>query len=367
MEATPVISPSEQAGQTPGRYPSVVITLPFEPALTPKHQLDTSLKAACSQAERQLLSAYSRHMSLTVTHQLEQLIHGLNFSTHKKSIALLASPETAKILYLDIPVDTQVLVDADFHIRDLAAPVDTNVPYLVLLLSGHTSKMFHFDGAKLKLIKSNTLRSVYAYMHQLPEKVANFTDTASMKEQLLDKFLHHMDQGLSIILEAYSLPVFVIGTDKVVGHFSSITHNARQIAVYIHKNCMRATEADLDGILRPYLDNWRIIRQQMALKHIELALETGKLTSGLEAVSNSVNTHNNRLLIVEKNFTGAASQQQPSDGSRQAKPAQPSQPFYIAAPVDSIIEKVLACGGQVEWVDEGQLEDQGHIALVRYY
>jgi hypothetical protein len=334
--------------------PSVVITLPFNPKMTPKGQLDTALKEASGKAERELMSRYPRQAALPVIHQLQKMLSELNYSTHKKSIVLLVSPETEKVMYLDNPLETQVLIDSDFRIRDLTTTSQTNVQYLVLLLSGRVSRMYHSDGSGLKLIKNNRLKTVYAYLNEVPEKTANFSDPDARKQVMLDKFLHHMDEGLTTILDAYPLPVFVAATDKVLGHFSRITRNDRHIAAYIHKNCIGAKESDILETLQPYLRDWGLVRQQMALKHIDIAIETGKLVSGVEDVAKAARTRNNRLLIVEKDYTDSVGSPVPGE-------------FYVHDRVDAIVKKVLENGGQVEWVDPGQLDSLGHIALIRYY
>ena len=325
--------------------------------MTPKSQLESSLKAALATAERRLLQQYTRQRALPVIRQLGQLIATLNYATHKRSLALFVSPETSSTLYFDEPVDKKVLVDSDFRVLDLAATRDTNVPYFALLLSGRQSKMYQSDGLRLKLIKSNGLKPAYAYTHQLPEKVANFSDPAARKEDLLDKFLHHMDEGLSTILDGCPLPVFVIATDRVAGRFSRITRNARHIALYIQKNCLNDTVEELLGTLQPYQNDWRIVRQQMVLKHVEIALETGKLSSGIEAVDKAAHGKNSRLLVVERDF-GVPFGPTFSENNKA---------FYLHDHVDAIVKKVLENGGQVEWVSEGLLADKGHIALIRYY
>lgn len=331
--------------------PEVVITLPFQATMKPKEQLEVLLKQLAAQAERKLLQAYRSTYVLPVIDQLRSLIKDVNYSSHKANLLLLASADTAKALYLDLPLLPGVRVDEDFCLRDLVAPTDARVPYLVLLLSGQLSKMFHSDGVQLTLIKNNVFKPAYANAYVMEKEVGQ----APEKDHLLDKFLHQMDAGLSQVLEAWPLPVFVIGNEKVTGHFAGITRNGRQIAAYIHKNCVHSALPELEEVLEPYLSNWRFIREQMALRHLELALECGKLTSGLENVKKTANGRNARLLIIEKGFTGHILH--PGDAA----------PFYLHTEVDPIIERVLLAGGKVEWVEEGQLGHHGHIALVRYY
>ena len=85
--------------------------------------------------------------------------------------------------------------------------------------------------------------------------------------------------------------------------------------------------------------------------------EAGKsqrLTIGMSEVWKEAMHHNGKLLVVERGFH--------FDGF------QPHNPYsYVKDAVDEIIEKVLESGGDVEFVKEGKLTDQGQIALVRFY
>jgi ribosomal protein L7Ae-like RNA K-turn-binding protein len=357
MKAAAILEKPKHRLHTLAYAPSLVITLPFEPKTTPKGEIDLILKDALAHATRQLMAEYPRATALPILSKLQQMIVGLNWSTHKKSVALFVSSESEKIMYLEQSLKPQVLVDSSFRIRDLTIDPAEKIQFLVLLLSGRQSKMFRSDGTRLKLIKNNSLKPIYSYYNDIAEPAGNFSDPASRKQVMLDKFLHHMDEGLSIVLNAFPLPVFVIGTKKVLGHFSGLTHNDRHIAVYIHRNCIRAKEQELQQFIQPHLDDWNNLRQKIALKHVNSALEAGKLVTGIEAVSKEVINRNNRLLIVEHNWS------EPSGHTT----IQPSGKFYLRDRVDGVIEKVLEHGGQVEWVDEGRLDGLNHIALVKYY
>jgi hypothetical protein len=142
---------------------------------------------------------------------------------------------------------------------------------------------------------------------------------------MLDKFLQHMDADLSIVLKAYPLPVFVLGDSRVAGHFSKITHNEKSIAGYIHKDQLEAKEQQLLEYLRPYVMDWQKVKQQDAFRQVEKDFIDPDLPDALP------------------------------------------QAFYIKDTVDSIIQKVLENGGDVEWVDKDRLKEYGHIALIQHY
>lgn len=336
---------STQPGEPVGE---IVLTMPFEATMTPRGCLEADLKGLAAQAERQLLQRHTRADALPVIRQLHKLMAGLNYATHKKSLALFITARSARALYFDAPVTARVQVDQAFDLRDLVPPSDSPAPYLVLLLSGRLSRMFHSDGRRLRLIKENAVEHLF-------DAEMEFTDAAQEKRYLVEAFLRKMDIGLSQVLEAWRLPVFVIGNEKMAGHFAAITRNGRQIAAYIHKNGAHASMSQLQDMLSPYLDDWQAIREQMALRQIDQALECGKLTTGLTAVARVAGGRNARVLILEKGFSGPA-----------ITPASDT-PFYYRHEVDPIIEKVLQAGGRVDWVEPGQLTALGHIALIRYY
>src|SRR4029078_9145278 len=101
-----------------------------------------------------------------------------------------------------------------------------------------------------------------AYRNDISERVTNISDPSQRNEVLLEKFLHYTDEGLSILLKAYPLPAFVLGTDRTAGHFKKITHNANRILAYIHGNFEEATVAELRNALQPHIADWRKIKQE---------------------------------------------------------------------------------------------------------
>jgi hypothetical protein len=351
MKANDTLTKPERLTDT--LSPSVVLTLPFDPKMISRIQVDATLRDVLTRAVRELMNAYPGDIALPVINHLEDLATGLNYATHKRSIALFASAKTEKVLYLDEALEEQVVVDSGFRIRNLTIPRPNHVQYYVLLLSGRLSKMYLGDNHQLQLIKSNINRDMQPCAREEHEKGEPCIKPCVRKQGLLDKFLYHMDEALSVILDSHPLPVFVLAAGQVAETFARITRNDGHIGVYIHEHCLETTEEQLLDLLQPYLNDWSRIRQQMALKHITIAEHSGKLDFGIEAVTQSIRAGSGRLLIVERGFN------QTSDT--------PSADFFIRDRVDALIEKLLERGGQVEWVDEGQLQNQAHIALVRYY
>jgi hypothetical protein len=328
--------------------PSVAIVFPFDPKMTPKADLDLTVKRLLGTVEKELLARHTAVEAMPVIKRLQQALRGLNYSTHKRSAAVWVSASKAGTTYMDFAVEERLFVDQPFRVRDLANCKSSAKDYLLLLLSDTESKMYLQNGHGLKLIKSNGPQSIYAYLNEAREKSGNFADREERHEIMLNKFLHHMDEGLAQVLKAYPLPVFVAGAQKVAEHFSRITRQARNIAGYVHKHCIHSTPQELETLLQPMLDRWQQLRQQLLFLQLEKAAEAGKLVCGIEEVLKAARCSNSRLVVLER------TQDNPTA-------------FYTDGPLDQIVEKVLENGGDVEKLDPGTIGRFGPVALIRYY
>ena len=349
------------------RYlPEVSIILPFETAISLKSELQHRLKIAVEKVESQLTANYPEEKAGPVINKLKFLVNDLNFDTHKKGLAIFVSPVLGKIFYLDIPVNEKIIIDESFEIRDLVYSKKQVIQYLVLQLSGESSKIYLGNCSKFILLKSNFPQNIHAYERDMPEKVGKYSDPEAHKEILLDNFLHHLDQGLTLILKAYPLPVFVMGPEKVLGHFRKISNNRKSLVQFIHGNYLDASETEIREVMKPYISDWQESKERAFLQKLEQAMSENKLEYGIKQVWQTATQKNCRLLLVERDFMYPAHQGSQPD-SIYKEDVSLNNPFYIKDAVDVVMEKVLAAGGDVEFVSNGALKDYGRIALIRFY
>ena len=350
-----------------GHYaPAISIIMPFDPKMTGKSEIYLRLKNATDYIENELLANYSSELVTMMLQKLKAVLGKLNYTTHKKSLAIYLSPVFEKVLYLDVPVEEKIMVDESFEIRDLIRAKKQSRQFLLLMISGQDSKIFLGDGKTLVRIQSASPASVIASWHDAPERVANFNDITQRKEIMLEKFLHQVDNVLSLILQAYQLPLLVIGSKRVVGHFNKITKHKKSIIETIYGSYDSANCMELNQILRPYLCDWRKLTETALLHRIDEAAGNHRLVCGVENVWKEAIQHKGSLLVVEENYM-----YQGFPGNKEDVIYQAIVPFckysYIKDAVDDIIEKVLEDGGDVEFVEEGVLEEHGRIALVKFF
>lgn len=362
-----IVTPEIQEVMDAVHYrPAVSIILPFEPKMNLKTELNHSLKTAADKVELELRNEYPEEMSSLVVKKLRTLIRGLNFNTHKKSIAIYVSPVFEKVLYLDVMVEEKIIIDESFEIRDLVYSKKQLHKYLVLLLSGKECRIYLGNTDTFVRIVSNTAETVFAYDNDRPERVGNFSDVSERKEIMMDKFLHHIDKSLDLILNAYHLPLFVLGTDRILGHFKKLTSHKTAVVEYVAGNYEEASLPQLKKILEPYIADWKKIKQKDLLNQLEEAAGKKRLAWGMKEVWREAMGHKGRLLVVEKNYMYPA-QHGSSEEVIYQSPEAYNKFSYIKDAVDDVIEKVLEIGGDVEFVDENLLKEYDRIALVQYY
>jgi hypothetical protein len=339
------------------RSPCVSVIMPFEPKMNSREAIDHSLKVVVDRINRELYNSFSKDVADEVLQTLQNVIDHLDYSTHKKSIALYVSGTREKVYYLDIEVREKITTDTSFGIRDVVMNKNDERRFLVLVISGKKEKIYVVTGNKLQLITSNSVTHVE---RDLPEPVGNFTDAATIRETRLRKFLRYIDNGLSNVLRFYPMPLFIVTPQKNMGYFQSITKHKKNIAGFVHGNFDNATESELLKALEPQLKNWNVVRENHLQHQLKMARDDNKLTIGIRNVWMRANLKHKQLLIVERNFYCPALLTEKgetvfADGDRNN---------VIAAKdaVDDVIEKVLANGGDVEFVDD--LKDQNRIALM---
>lgn len=345
--------------------PAVSLILSFEPN-TLKEEMQHKLKIAEDNVKRQLLENYPERICIPVLQKLQTAISSINFNSLKKSIVIFVSPIFSKTFHLEVQVEDKIIIDESFEIRDLVYARQESLKYLVLLITGRQAKAFIGNNDNLIKVKLNLPGNTEAYDTDSPERVQNFPDPSKRKEKLQEKFLRHVDNALTDILKTNKLPVFLMGVERLEGHFKRISVNANSIIKTVHGNYEDTSLAEIKNVLKPFIAAWKLETNRAILAEVEQAFSAKKLDTGIEAVWESVNEKNGRLLMVEKNFI------YPADLSADKKyiskhEADNDSLTYLKDAVDEIIEKVILFDGEIRFVDEGLLSDYGRIALIRHY
>ena len=336
--------------------PAVSLIIPFNPKMSHKGDLAHQLKCATDELEIKLWTTYPHQTAMLVMGKLKKLVKDLNYSTHKNSVAMYVSPVFEKVFYLEMEVDLKVKVGDEFAILDLLQSRKVPRQYLVLVLGGKECSIFSGGHGSLRKLLADAPTSVYAYINQQPEKVSNFSDAGKIKETTMEKFLRHIDKSLELVLHTGPLPVFVLGSERMVGHFMALTANKAAIIDSIYGNYEHASADEIITVLAPYLATWEKVRQINILRRLEDAQGNLQLSSGISEVWKQARLHKGRLLVLESGY----------DYSHATGILATPTPL-IKNTLDDTIQKVLESGGEIEFVEHDALKKFDHIAMIRHY
>jgi hypothetical protein len=354
-------TPEREVIATVQYLPAVSIVIPFTPVITLKENLEYYLKNVMSKVEAMLVAHYTAEKAIPVIIKLKNLLSNLNYNTTQKSVAVFVSPVVEKVYYFEVEMDEKIVIDPSFKTSDLVYCKKEKKEYLILLLSDRFSTMYVSSNTQLKLIKSNTL--INGDKNNAPSKTGLLSDLDNYEESVTNNFLLQMDNGLSMILRSYPLPVFVMGKKDLLADFKKITKNDQSIIQFITGNYDEFSGLELQCETETVVLCWEHLKQKHLLKQVEIAKTQNKLKAGVQQILEAPLYDKGKLLVVEKALT---------DHTGLLKPYQPvfkvdyinNEVFFIKDEVDDIIKRVFESGGDVEFVDNELLKNYGHIALI---
>ena len=346
------------------KWPSISIIFPFEPKMSVHNELEYQMERIVENIKNEIKGKYTEEIVLPILDKLQILIHSLDYSTFKKSVAIFVSSKMEKIYYFDFAVEEKVIIDSTFDIRDLVSNKKDIHSFLLLVISSGRSRIYMGDSRQFIRISSVVPEHENEPHIQLPCRLAKSADPTRRKEIMLEKFLRQVDNGLDIILKAYNLPLFIMGTYRVSLHFKKITHHADRIIGFISGNADESDEQKIKIAATPFLSDWKKVKQEDLLHQLDKARELNKLVTGIHDILKHVNSKKAGLLVVELNYSCNTWKVKARNGILLEKEITDS-PIVIEDLVDDIIEKIIENGGDVEFVEEGLLKDYMHIGLIK--
>ncbi len=348
MQTTLTPELTEVIGAMPNR-PAISIILPIEPTFSYERTLLHKLKTVVDRVGHELSGKYPKEVEHSVMEKLRSIVATTKVDIYKKGIAIFVSQGFEKLIFLDVPVQERILINDTFEVRDLVKNGKLRDKYLILLLNGRNFKLYQGSTHEFLKVISSIPRSIDAYQRDLGEEPHGKTALSQKKDVLMDKFLHQVDREIGRLIATDHLPVFVLGTKKVLGHFKKLTKNSDGIAAYISGNYDKASFAQLQELLQPYLIGLKIDQQKQLLTLLDQAADQQKLAVGINEVWQAAQDKRGQKLVVESDFMS---------------PILPAMDIYTPDAVDDIIAKVIAHGGEVDFTEHNFLDKYQHIALV---
>jgi hypothetical protein len=348
------------------RFPSVSIFMPFNPKMEMKSKLAFSLSKITDKAITELKDKYPGEMSLLLIHKLRAIVKNLDFSTHRKSLAIFASPVFEKIYYLNIDLEETVIVNESLQIINLLFNRKHSKQFHILMLGEKESRIFLSDTNSSIKISSESLISKNIWRNCYRKNTGYLTNTSIENEIPGKTYLPCIDNSLVSVLKHEILPVFVMGTENLIRQFKNITKNNEAIIEYVTGDFEEHSLKDLKQYLETKTNDWQKIKQKIFVYQLKDAASKNKLVFGRKQVQQEVWNHQGWTLLIEKKYLYDVNLWQNSLLDFTILKTY-NKFSCIKNSIDEVIEEVLKNGGNVELVPNGFLREYGQIALIKKF
>ena len=351
----PAFPIDKAAGPVP-YLPVVSMILPFEPKMVSKAEIVDQLKTALEVVHRHVAKSHQNEMTALVMQKLRKVVRNLNFMTYTRSVAIFISPLLEKVLYLDMAVEQRIVVNEPLDIRAVVFARKQSRQYLLMQITEYSSNIYLGNEDKLTKIKSNMPSGA-------ARQVAPVTKREDSSDPRLSNIVRSSEEGLAAILEAYPLPVFIVGSRRAVNRFKLNTSIQPGILQFTCTSDDVTTIEALAGIIKPIISDWENLKKTYLLQQLDYAKNSQALATGIGNVWKMASKWSGSLLVVEENYKHNEELLESEDGLYTSKEPY-SKYSHIRNATDHIIELVLENKGDVEFVEKGFLKNFKDIALI---
>ena len=309
----------------------------------------TALRGLAGEAVRRLRRDSYPGGESSLESAIERAVEDASTAPTSSAVAVFVSMTVAEHVSLPVRVKDRAVVDTTFATRDLVRALHRTPRHVVLVFNSGQARLF--DGG------AGVLRPAIADAFPMrPDPSAKRPADPSNKA-----FLRRVDTALGVYLRLRPAPLILIGPDRVLTAFRSLSRNTSRLAGSITGNLAKAPLGELAQRLQPVLDMYLHSRQAEALQHLAQRDRAGRVVTGMPAAWLAARHERPEMLVVEEGLFYPA--RLSDDGDFLSPATDLDSPEVIDDAVDELIELALQRGAWVALAEDGTLSGYDRVAL----
>jgi hypothetical protein len=320
---------ARQINKTCTTFSSIGLAIPFQPTMWDEKSVHSVCNNAIELVTSKLKGRYSEEFTNTILARLEKLLSKLNYDTHRKSLAIILTPDEEKVFYLSFPVKPIVFLRKSVSLLDLAANMQQESHFYYLVLEEENACLYEYNDKQL--------RKVYEQNNEPAS--ANIFKNASNTIELLNS--------------KYERPVFVTGSPNMVENFCNSIPYSKQFFILLYQAAPFSTEI-VESLINEITVHWSYWQSKFTKTKIFVAKEAGSLISHFDAVLRALDKCADGLLLVDKHLKQQLQKSTPADTL-----------FQMTDEFMQQLEKFLVRGNRIEITEKGLMKDMGGIVLLQ--
>lgn len=347
-------------------YPCVTITLPTHRTSPDNQQDPIRVKNLVAQATERLLGEFTRRELGPVLDHLDDLVADLSYPHLLDGTALFVSGDIWRWYTIPHTLDERVVIDDTFFTRDLVRAMNRLRRYWVLSLSEQPTRLFAATRDDLEEVATGgfPMRHTGPGGEQgLPRRYG--VNPSAHRDERHRQFFRAVDQAFVPHLADDPLPLVLVGVDRYLSFFEEVATTANGVIATVRGNYDELNAHDLGQLVWPAAREAFAERRLAVLDRLGTAVGAQRSSSTLGEVWRDTKIGRGDTLVVEDGYHQAA---RINDmGLLDLNVDDPNAPDVLDDAVDEVVTAVLEKGGDVVFVEDGELAQHGRIALILRY
>ncbi len=342
-------------------YPSVTVLMKTHRTHPENKKDSTKLRNLLKEAENRLLEEFNKREVGAVLDNLKKYEDGFDHNLNLDSLVIFANRDTAKHVRLPIEVDNRVIIDRNFATRDLVRALHKSEHYYILRLNLNEVQLFEaFADRPVRELRGNG----FPIQNELYNTDTLKRSMGEKQDNMSREFINRVDKTLQEFHKEHPAGVVITGADRNIAFFHEVCDNKRIIIGEIKKNLDSLTAYEMVKEAWPVaLEHIRKSKSE-ALDNLGQAVGQNKFATDLNDVWTMVNQGRGDVLLVENDFFQPA---RILENGRLELVEDQNEPGVIDDIIDELMEVHLSMGGNVVFLDNGQLEKHQGLALTLRY
>lgn len=341
-------------------YPSVSIMMQLRREQWGPSGSRTRLEFMVNEVRRRLQRAAVPAADVAaVIKNIRALIETVDFKEKAgSSLSILANRHLAKKTFLPSFVKENIAIGESFSLRALVNSASRAPYFRVLLLSTKEIRLLVGDSAELRDANTNQFPMTH------PAKIH-----PAFEQPHIHTFFGQADSYVSDLCADDAAPLILIGTARDIAVYRAITAIPHERIAGILAFAPGSSDLWLSQLHRCCLNlvkDYEERQMVIALRALETAVAEDNYATGIHEVWRRAQEGLCKTLIVEKNYYCPATLQDDFLRVESADLGDRCGPNILPDAIDTVIQKILAGGGNVGFVHDGNLTRFGQVAAVLY-
>ena len=347
-------------------YPCLTITLPTHRMRPDNKQDPIRVKNLVAEATNRLLGQFTKRQLAPLLKRLDELVAHIDYQFTLDGLVLAVNRDMAREYVLPFPLDERVVVDDTFFTRDLVHALNRMRRYWVLSLSEQATRLY--SATREQLLEVTT--GDFPMQHTGPGGEARLpggrgVNRSRSRDEHHRHFFRAVDQAFKPFMAEDPLPLALAGIDRHQTFLRQVSSHTHEIIATLSGNYDHLTAHDLGRLIWPVVSDGFTARRREVLQDLETATGQHRAASTLSEVWYQARIGRGDVLVVEDGYHQPA---RVNDlGLLNLSVDDPHAPDVLDDAVDEVVSAVLAKGGRVVFVENGELAVHDRIAMILRY